>query len=90
MTRATAFCELVKPVTTKAVGVEPVGAVVVVEVVEAVEAETVGVGDWACRFWSQTFAGNTRARSRRTCSHVIRCEVTVVTALRRAATWISR
>jgi hypothetical protein len=43
ITRATAFCELVKPVTTKAVGVEPVAAVVVVEVVEAVEAETVGV-----------------------------------------------
>jgi hypothetical protein len=45
MTRATAFCELVKPVTTKAVGVEPDVAVVVVEVVGAVEAETVGVGD---------------------------------------------
>ena len=37
MTRATPFCELVKPVTTKAVGVVPVVVVVAVEVVEVVD-----------------------------------------------------
>jgi len=45
MTRATPFCELVKPVTTNAVGATPVEVVVVVEAVGAVEAPTVGVGD---------------------------------------------
>src|SRR4029453_15133010 len=64
----------------------PVGGVVV-DGDEAAEGETVGVGDWAWRFCSQTFDGSTRARSRRTCSHVTRCDVTVVTALRRAATF---